>query len=144
MFIIKLIQKIKNNTIGFFIMLISSEGPSFSSLGPILKTTIKDQVHQAVTSSLSTKDKTFAMSGTLIELIKFYLPPGAKSYQYKVDLLDVTGLPLSGRLPFRVDLLAKGSYQALEAFFVLRKQFDQLTAAERDAVLKQLPEKFKS
>lgn len=120
-------------------MSIPTEQPTFSSLGPILKTTIKDRIHQNILLSLASKEKSELPNAIkeIIEVLKT-LP---QDY-LKKSLLDklVAPLPLSGSLPYRIDLFAKGVIKAFEAYSALQEKFNQLTDAEKVALLKQLPE----
>lgn len=115
-------------------MSISSESSCFSELGPILKTTIADGIHQSIVSSLSHTEKASVLSDKMLEMLKKY-PQGKIENTLKNMII-----PLSGQLPFRIDIFAKGIFEVFESYDSFQKKFQQLPEAEKEAILRQLPE----
>lgn len=118
----------------------STELPSFSSLGPILKTTIKDSVEQGVVSSLTPDGKKIAAPSFFIEMVKSYMPPEDMAFKFKESYMSKDFVHFTGQLPARVDLVAKGIMKTVEAYSDFQKKFERLTDAEKAVLLKQLPE----
>lgn len=124
----------------------AQNNPIFSKFSPLIKNTITDLVHSTVVGSLSTHGKRFVVPSPILDQLNFYVSPQAKIWQWKVDLLDAINplLPLSGKLPGRVELPAKAVDAVMRAFFELRTSLDTLNAEERRAVLEQLPPSLES
>lgn len=116
---------------------------TFVSLKSSIVTTVTDQMHEATMFVLDKgQGQIVDYPDQVIDLLRSILFKTVNAYEPRTNIeniLDMTGLPLSGRLPGRLDLVAKGVHGTMDMVFELRKELDKLTDGEREVLLKQLP-----